>query len=58
MVVYNPFGIKIYSHGRDLESLHSNNEAKYQALNAGLEWCVNNGVSRLNVYGDALLLVK
>ena len=28
MVVYDPLGNKIYSHGRVLESLHSNNEAK------------------------------
>ena len=58
MVVYVPFGIKIYLHERVFEYLHSNNEAKYQALIAGLEWCVNNGVSRLNLYGDALLLIK
>ena len=58
MVVYDPFGIEIYLHGRVLQSSHSNNAAKYQALIARLEWCVNNGVSRLNVYGDALLLIK
>ena len=58
MVVYNPLNNKIYLHRKVLESSHSNNEAKYQALIARLEWCVNNGVSRLNVYGDALLLIK
>ena len=42
--VYNPLGNKIYSHARVLKSSHSNNEVEYQALIAGLEWCVNNGV--------------
>ena len=58
MVVYDPFGIKIYFHGRVLESLHSNNEAKYQDLIARLEWCVDNNVNRLSVYGYFLLLTK
>ena len=41
-----------------MNSSHSNNEVEYQALIAGLKWCVDNGVKRLNVYGDALLLMK
>ena len=24
----------------------------------GLEWCVSNGIDRLNVYGDSMLIVK
>ena len=58
MVVYDPLGNKIYLHGKVLESSHSNNEVEYQALIAGLEWYVSNGVKRLNIYGDALLLMK
>ena len=59
MVIYNPLGSnKIYLHGRILESSHSNNEVEHQALIARLEWCVDNGVDRLNVYGDALILTK
>ena len=58
MVVYDPLGNKIYLHGRVFNSSHSNNEAEYQALIAGLKWCVDNGVKKLNVYGDALLLMK
>ena len=58
MVVYDPLGNEIYSHGKVLESSHSNNEVEYQALIAGLEWCVSNGVKRFTFYGDALLLMK
>ena len=41
-----------------LEDVSSNNEADYEALIKGLEWCVANGISRLNVYGDSMLIVK
>ena len=58
MVVYDPLGNNIYLHGKVLESSHSNKETKYQALIAALEWCVRNGVKRLIVYRDALLLMK
>ena len=58
MVVYDPLGNKVYSQGKVLESSLSNNEVEYQALISRLEWCVSNGINRLNVYGDALLLMK
>ena len=29
-----------------------------EALLKGLEWCVLNGITRLNVYGDSMLIVK
>lgn len=41
-----------------LEGVHSNNEAEYEALIHGLQWCLSNGISRLNVYGDSMLLTK
>ncbi|MCO5610944.1 hypothetical protein L7F22_065190 [Adiantum nelumboides] len=33
-------------------------KAEYAALILGLEWCVNHKIHRLNVYGDAMLLIK
>ena len=45
--------------GLVLEDVSSNNEAEYEAaLLKGLEWCVSNGITRLNVYGDSMLIVK
>ncbi|MCO5561086.1 hypothetical protein L7F22_014707 [Adiantum nelumboides] len=40
------------------KNTHSNNEAEYAALALGLEWCVSMDIKRLNVFGDALLLIK
>ena len=39
-------------------NVSSNNEAEYAALIQGLEWCVSNGINRLNVFGDSMLIVK
>ncbi|MCO5554435.1 hypothetical protein L7F22_007965 [Adiantum nelumboides] len=41
-----------------VKDVHSNNEAEYVALSLGLEWCLSNGITRLNVYGDSMLIVK
>ncbi|MCO5602335.1 hypothetical protein L7F22_056465 [Adiantum nelumboides] len=49
---------KVFGKGLLVENTHSNNEAKYNALALGLEWCVSMGIKRLNVFGDALLLIK
>ena len=36
----------------------SNNEAEFDILIVGLKACINHGVKRLMVEGDALLVVK
>ncbi|MCO5570537.1 hypothetical protein L7F22_024260 [Adiantum nelumboides] len=51
-------GQKVFGKGLLVENTHSNNEAEYAALALGLEWCVSIGIKRLNVLGDALLLIK
>ncbi|MCO5548479.1 hypothetical protein L7F22_001938 [Adiantum nelumboides] len=51
-------GQKVFGKGLLVENTHSNNEAQYAALALGLEWCVSMGIKRLNVFGDALLLIK
>ncbi|MCO5548623.1 hypothetical protein L7F22_002083 [Adiantum nelumboides] len=58
VVVFDEEGGKIFSTSELLKNSHSNNEAEYVALILGLEWCVNNKIHRLNVYGDVMLLVK
>ena len=58
MVVFNPLKEKVMERGMVLLNISSSNETKYAALIAGLEWCVSNEVSRLNVYGDSMLIVK
>ncbi|MCO5598922.1 hypothetical protein L7F22_053021 [Adiantum nelumboides] len=51
-------GQKVFGKGLLVENTHFNNEAEYAALALGLEWCVSMGIKRLNVFGDALLLIK
>ncbi|MCO5563739.1 hypothetical protein L7F22_017386 [Adiantum nelumboides] len=58
VVVFDEEGQKIFSTSELLKNSHCNNEAEYAALILGLEWCVNNKIHHLNVYGDAMLLVK
>ena len=58
VVVFNPFNEKVMERGLILQEVSSNNEAEYAALLTGLEWCVSNNISRLNVYGDSMLIVK
>ena len=58
MVVLNPLGEMVMERGVLLYDVHSNNEAEYVALGLGLEWFLTNGITRLNVYGDSMLIVK
>ena len=58
MVVFNPVKEKVMERDIKLLNVSSNNEAKYAALIAGLEWCVSNNINCLNVYGDSMLIVK
>ena len=58
IVVFNPVKEKVMERGMVLLNVSSNNEAEYAALIAGLEWCASNEISRLNVYGDSMLIVK
>ncbi|MCO5554208.1 hypothetical protein L7F22_007736 [Adiantum nelumboides] len=51
-------GQKVFGKGLLVKNTYYNNEAKYAALALGLEWCVSMGIKRLNVFGDALLLIK
>ena len=57
-VIFDEHGERLFSKGQVLEEVHSNNEAEYAALILGLEWCAQNGIQHLNVFGDAMLLVK
>ena len=56
--MFNPAKEKVMERGIALLKISSNNEAEYAALIAGLEWCASNDISRLNVYGDSMLIVK
>ena len=58
IVLFNPLKEKVMERGIVLLNISSNNEAKYAALIARLEWCVSNEVNRLNVYGNSMLIVK
>ena len=58
MVVFNPASEKGMERGLVLPNVSSNNEAEYVALLKGLEWCVSNKITRLNVYGESMLIVK
>ena len=44
--------------GMVLLHVSSNNEAEYAPLIARLEWFSLNEISRLNVYGDSMLIIK
>ena len=58
MVAFNPVKEKVMERGIELLHVSSNNEAEYAALIEGLGWCVSNGINRLNVFGDSMLIVK
>ena len=58
MVVLNPIKEKVMEKGIELLNISSNNEAEYEALIKGLEWCVSNDINCLNVFGDSMLIVK
>ncbi|MCO5563501.1 hypothetical protein L7F22_017144 [Adiantum nelumboides] len=48
----------IRKNGTQLHLAHSNNEAEYATLKAGLEECKSMGIKRLMVKGDAQLIVR
>ena len=58
MVVLNPIKEKVMERGIELLNISSNNEVEYAALIKGLGWCISNGINRLNVFGDSMLIVK
>ena len=58
IVVFNPASEKVMERGLVLPDVSSNNEAEYATLLKGLEWCVSNNITRLNVYGNSMLIVK
>ena len=58
LVILNPASEKVMERGVVLLNVSSNNEAEYEALLKGLEWCVANGISCLDVYGDSMLIVS
>ena len=58
MVIINPIGDKVMEKGLALSDIHSNNEAEYAALALGLTCCIELGIRRLNVNGDAMLLIR
>ncbi|MCO5610893.1 hypothetical protein L7F22_065136 [Adiantum nelumboides] len=49
---------EVLKKGIQLNLAHSNNEAEYATLKAGLEECKSMGIKRLMVKGDALLIVR
>ena len=57
IVLYDPEGKLVCKQGFKVDA-HSNNEAEYLTLEAGLHVCLNLGVRRLCIRGDALLVVK
>ncbi|MCO5595910.1 hypothetical protein L7F22_049961 [Adiantum nelumboides] len=57
-VILNEEKKEVLKKGIQLHLAHSNNEAKYATLKAGLEECKSMGIRRLMVKGDALLIVK
>ena len=44
IVLFNPLNEKVMEKGMVLLNVSSNNEAKYAALIARLEWCVSNEI--------------
>ncbi|MCO5611018.1 hypothetical protein L7F22_065267 [Adiantum nelumboides] len=57
-VILNEDKKEVLKKGIQLHLAHSNNEAEYATLKAGLEECKSMGLRRLMVKGDALLIVK
>ena len=57
MALYDPQGKLVCKKGLKIDS-HSNNEAEYLTMEASLHVCLNLGVKRLCIQGDALLVVK
>ncbi|MCO5576676.1 hypothetical protein L7F22_030491 [Adiantum nelumboides] len=57
IVVYDAQGKLVRKQGLKLDA-KSNNEAEYMALEGGLHICLQMGIKRLQIKGDALLVVK
>ncbi|MCO5568380.1 hypothetical protein L7F22_022079 [Adiantum nelumboides] len=57
-VILNEEKKEVLKKGIQLHLAHSNNEAKYATLKAGVEECKGMGIKRLMVKGDALLIVR
>ncbi|MCO5568685.1 hypothetical protein L7F22_022384 [Adiantum nelumboides] len=57
-VILNEEKKEVLKKGIQLHLAHSNNEAEYATLKAGLEECKGMGIKRLMENGDALLIVK
>ncbi|MCO5580061.1 hypothetical protein L7F22_033927 [Adiantum nelumboides] len=57
IVVYDAQGNLVRKQGLKLDA-KSNNEAEYMALEGGLHVCLQTGIKRLQIKGDALLVVK
>ncbi|MCO5588517.1 hypothetical protein L7F22_042474 [Adiantum nelumboides] len=57
-VILNEEKKEVLKKGIQLHLAHSNNEAEYATLKAGLEECKSMGIRRLMVEGDALLIVR
>ncbi|MCO5614869.1 hypothetical protein L7F22_069154 [Adiantum nelumboides] len=57
IVVYDAQGNLVRKQGLKLDA-KSNNEAEYMALEGGLHICLQMGIKRLQIKGDALLVVK
>ena len=57
IALYDPEGKLICKKGFKLAA-HSNNEAEYATLEAGLHICLKHGIRRVCIKGDALLVVK
>ncbi|MCO5555565.1 hypothetical protein L7F22_009110 [Adiantum nelumboides] len=57
-VILNEEKKEILKKGIQLHLAHSNNEAEYATLKAGLEECKSMEIRRLMVKGDALLIVR
>ncbi|MCO5596643.1 hypothetical protein L7F22_050711 [Adiantum nelumboides] len=57
-VILNEEKKEVLKKGIQLHLAHSNNEAEYATLKAGLEECKSMGMRRLMVKGDALLIVR
>ncbi|MCO5588627.1 hypothetical protein L7F22_042584 [Adiantum nelumboides] len=57
-VILNEEKKEVLKKGIQLHLAHSNNEAEYATLKAGLEECKSMGIRRIMVKGDALLIVR
>ena len=57
IALYDPQGNLVCKKGFKVDA-HSNNEAEYCTLEAGLHICLKHSVKRLCIRGDSLLVVK